>query len=451
MQLLGSLLTPLCTLWLIGAGIAYYLAVGFANDAYDHQLINSADSITARLKPEGTKLLVDLPPAAQAILRHNDRDKFYYQILNRKGERISGDGVIPGPFLRLDSEEPVMRYGRVDGDPVRIVRVRVELPNYIEQTVLVQVAETLNTRNQLARQILLSILIPQVMLIALGAFAVWRGVTRGLSPLKALEQELALRSPMDLTPVQSINTPCEVRPLVDAINSLLSRLEEDLESQKRFVANAAHQFRTPLAGLKTYIYAAKKLPANKQMNDMLDKIHAGSERMTHLSSKLLALAKAEPANRNQNYVDVDLNFVGSDVVAAFASEANKREIQINFSSCESPATVLGDPQNLSELAANLIENAVLYSNVGSQIMVSVANRDGITLTVADSGPGIPVTERERVFERFYRVLGTGVAGSGLGLSIVKEIADAHKAVVSIDNGPSGIGTVVRVRFPATAG
>ncbi len=438
---------PLLSLWAISAGFAYYLAVGFANEAYDLHLANSADSVAARLRSDGSKILVDLPPAAQAILRHNNRDKFYYQIARKDGSRISGDAVLPEPSRHLESLQPMLRYAQVNGHEVRMARIRVDLPNYPDQTVLVQVAETLNSRRQLAGQILLSILIPQTILIALGAIAVWFGVSKGLSPLKSLEQALAARSQSDLTPIAASDAPTEVRPLVNAINGLLARLAEDIESQKRFVANAAHQFRTPLAALKTYIYYAKKLPADLKMKDVLNKIDTGTERMSHLSTKLLALAKAEPANcSSDRYERIDLNLIASEITAEFVPEATKRDLELNFSGSESPALVIGDPHNLAELTANLVENSVLHSAPGAKVSVAVTNGPSIRLSVQDNGPGIPVEERSRVFERFYRVLGTEASGSGLGLSIVKEIADSHKAVVAIDDGPNGVGTVVSVLF-----
>lgn len=445
-QLLYALLVPLSILWLITAGIAYYLAVWFANDEYDHHLLNSADSVAARLRSDGTRILVDLPPAAQAILRHNERDKFYYQIIKTDGTRISGDAVIPGPYLNLSSKKPVLRYAELAGVKVRVARIRVDIPNYPEQPVLVQVAETLNSRQQFVDYILLAILIPQIVLIGLGAIAVWLGVSKGLAPLKSLETALARRSQIDLTPVSSSIAPVEVRPLVDAINNLLNRLAEDIEGQKRFVANAAHHFRTPLAALKTYIYYAKRLPADGEMNEALDKIDVSTERMTRLSNKLLALARAEPPNRSEKFQPVDLNYVVSEATASCVAEATKRSVELSFSGSPSPAIVRGDAHSLIELATNLVENAVFYTPTGGDISVSVSNGENVRLTVCDNGPGIPVEERTRVFERFYRILGGEIPGSGLGLSIVKEIAIAHNASVAIDNATNGKGTLVTVTF-----
>lgn len=224
----------------------------------------------------------------------------------------------------------------------------------------------------------------------------------------------------------------------------------DLEFQQRFVANAAHQFRTPLAGLKTYIYAAKRLPSNERMNNLLDQIESGTDRMSRLSNQLLALAKADPANKFGTYDSVDLNLIVSDVTAGFVEKALDKEIELSFEGSDTPAVIRGNATGLTELTANLIENAILYTQFGGQIVVRLfyENNEGcIALSVQDNGPGIPQPERERVFERFYRVLGTEAPGSGLGLAIVKEIATAHEAKVSIASLDPESGTTVKVSFP----
>lgn len=449
-QLLSSLLIPLLILWVISAAIAYCFAVRFANDAYDRELINSADSIAARLQTNGTRVWADIPPAAQAILHYNRQDQIYYQVLRKDGSRLIGDAIIPGPVANLQAEEPVFRNAVLDGKNIRIGRIRVQMPSNPNQVVLVQVAETLNARQKLAEQILLSIMIPQCILILLGAASIWRGVTKSLIPLKNLTDAISKRSQTDLTPVSESDAPKEVRPLVTAINDLLLRLKSEIESQKRFVANAAHQFRTPLAALKTYIYYAKRLSVDNEMDSVLDKIDISTERMTHLSNKLLALAKAEPANRFDQFKQVNLNYIVSEITASFASVATKKNLEVTFSGLDSPALVCGDPENLAELVTNLIENAILYTNPGGRVAVRIANGEEIKLIVEDNGCGIPNDEREQVFERFYRVLGTNAPGSGLGLPIVKEIANAHGARVCIEAGGSGVGTNVTVYFPAAS-
>ncbi len=446
-QLLSSLLIPLLILWVISAAVAYYLAIGFADDAYDRELINSADSVAARLRTNGTKIWADIPPAAQAILHYNRQDQIYYQVLSQDGTRIFGDAVIPGPVTGLQAAEPMFRYASLEGNKIRIARIRVQVPDYPSKVIFVQVAETLHARQRLAEQILLSIMIPQLVLICLGAASIWRGITRSLIPLKNLTDAISKRSQTDLTAVEESEAPREVRPLVTAINDLLLRLKSEIESQRRFVANAAHQFRTPLAALKTYIYYAKRLAENEEMDSVLEKIDIGTERMSHLSNKLLALAKAEPSNRFDHYRQVDLNYIASEITASFTPAATKKNLEVTFSGLDSPALIYGDPENLAELVTNLVENAILYTKPGGRVAVRIANGEQIKLIVEDNGTGIPKDEREEVFERFYRVLGTNMPGSGLGLPIVKEIANSHGARVSLEEGNSGIGTIVSVYFP----
>lgn len=445
-QLLCWLLLPLLAIWVCTVFGAYFLAEHFANKTFDRELLNSADSVIARLRSDPVKIWVDMPPAAQAILRHNYRDKIYYQVLKPDGTRISGDAVLPKPIRPFDSPTPSFRYAKLNGEDVRIVRVKANLSGHEDQVVLVQVAQTLNALHEMSQQIILSIIVPQIAMIFLGAISVSFGISRGLIPLSVIEKALSKRSQFDLTPLESNRTPAEIKPLVNAINTLLEQLRDDIAQQQRFVANAAHQFRTPLAGLKTYIYGAKRLPADPRMSEMLDKIESGVDRLTHLANKLLTLAKAEPQREDYQQI-VDLNFVASEMTADFVSEALPKGMDITFVSSDKPALVYGELQDLAELTSNLIENAVLYTQAGGNVTVRISNGDAVRLMVQDNGPGIPMHEKEKVFERFYRVLGSSSPGSGLGLPIVKEIASAHKATVEITDSFENKGTTVTVTFP----
>lgn len=447
-QLLVWLLIPLCSLCLISSSFAYFSAIGVADQTHDLILLNAADSLATRLRWNTDRVSVDMPPAAQAILRHNDVDKIYYQVLDSKLNRISGDAVIPGP-VRHPELKVVFRDSEFKGQPIRIARVRFADPNNPDNVVLVQVAETLNGRRMLAEQILVNIIVPEVLLILLAGSVVWFGVGRGLEPLKTLQRALANRSQYDLTPVSFAGVPVEVKPLLVAINDLLARLRNELDSQKRFVANAAHQLRTPLAGLATYAGFAKRLAKDGEMFKVVDQIESGTDRMVHLVNRLLALAKAEPSSQARSqYTKHDLNFVASDATTELVHEALRKNVDLSFEASENPALVYGDYANLRELTINLVENAVLYTQDGGRVNVRVSNGNGVLLTVQDNGPGIPTEDKEHVFERFYRVLGSEAPGSGLGLAIVKEIVVAHDATITIDDAPAGTGTVVSVHFDA---
>jgi two-component system, OmpR family, sensor histidine kinase TctE len=452
-QLLAWLLIPLSVLWLVCTAVGYFRSVDLAEDRYDHELLNSADSVIGRLEVVNGKVVVDLPPQALAVLRHAN-SKFYYQILTKDFARLSGDTDLPGPQDDLPPHVPRLSYGVIEGQRVRVCTVRTPVENHNEYSVIVEVAETVKPREDFAHQLLIGIMVPQLLLIGLGGLAIWQGVSRGLGPLRDLEQALARRSQFDLSPVSDANTPQEVRPLVHAINDLLGRLREDIESQRRFVANAAHQLRTPLAGLKTYVGVVSSMADKAEQKELVtavSQLDNGLNRITHLVNRLLALAKAEPnAAAKIKPQDFDLNLVAAEATSDLIGDAIDKNVDLAFEGAEGPLMVSGDPSSVRELVMNLVDNAVRYTSTGGHVIVRVQNGQNIVLAVEDDGPGIAEAERERVFERFYRVLGVGGAGSGLGLAIVKEIAKSHGARVCLDGGKSG-GTIIRVEFSKALG
>lgn len=446
-DLLRWLLLPLCSLSVVCTTVAYLLASTFANDAYDKNLVNTADSIAARVKvsADGT-FVIDLPPPAQAILRHAHAfDKIYYQVLTPNLVRLAGD-QLPTQRAHLDSNIPVFRYVVFNGETLRLARIRIPLEQNPNTIILVQAAETLRGRTDLTHQILISVLLPQLLLLIFGAIAVSFGIRKGLAPLADLTSAVAERSKADLQPLDESKAPLEARPLAIAINDLLGRLRADLEAQRRFVANAAHQLRTPLAGLKTYVEILQRAQSTDNRN-LLSQIDKGIDRMSHLVTRLLALAKAEP-HAIFAFTSVDLNQIASEATSELIARALEKQIELDFERATTPAMIKGDPANLKELATNLVENAILYTPAGGSVSVSVKNGDGVILVVQDTGPGIPVEERERVFERFYRVLGSQVEGSGLGLAIVKEIATTHDAQITLEDGANNAGTKFSIRFSA---
>jgi len=284
--------------------------------------------------------------------------------------------------------------------------------------------------------------------IVLAAFGIWIGVARGLRPLTTLATEIGGRSGQDLRPVDESHTPVEVQPLVHSLNALLERLGVALATQRRFVADAAHQLRTPLTGLKTQAELALRSADPAAARESLQRIVASTDRTSRLVTQLLSLARAEPEGQTTLRRDrLDLTRLMRAVAADWIPRALETGIDLGFSG-DSPAWIQGDATLLREMAGNLIENALRYCPRGSEITVAVgAGPKAVELTVTDDGPGIPVAERERVFERFHRVLGSDAAGSGLGLAIVRQIADRHGATVDLAAGAGGIGTQVRAVFP----
>lgn len=451
-QLLAWLLIPLCILFLFSSAFAYFLACTVSNYTYDRALVKAAASVAARLDWTDEGVSVDMPPAAQAILRFSDDDKVYYQVLKQDETRISGDAVIPGPVQRPFSNEPGFRDATLDGVPIRIARIRCINPKDPADAVLVQTAETLRGRQTLTNLLVLSVLAPQILLIVFSSLAVWFGIGKGLTTLGQIQKSVKSRNPHDLSALNFSAVPTEIKPLVEALNDLLDRLRHEIEAQQRFVANAAHQLRTPLAGLRTYVGITQRLTTDARIISVVEQFDNGIDRMAHLVDRLLSLAKAEPhRERTMDRTIIDLNFVASDAINTLVELALSKNIELLFECAQSPALMIGNKESLRDLASNLIENAILYTPDGGTVKVRVDNGSKVNFTVMDDGPGIAPEERERVFERFYRILGSNVTGSGLGLSIVKEIALAHSAVITLEGRENRTGTVITVSFDKAVG
>jgi two-component system sensor histidine kinase TctE len=438
-------------LWVWSAYFAYTLSVSIAEGNYDRELVNSADSVAVRTRQANGHVVVDLPSYVRDLLRHDNQDHFYYQVLNDDGLRIAGDTGMPHAPMDLTMAQPRFFNATYRGQKVRVACILEPISNLDEpgRPIMVMVAETLNARQAFARQLLFSMSAPELLIIILGAFAVWLGISRGLRPLKELEQALSRRTQYDLSPVSADNVPVEVQPLVASINGLLDRLRSDLDSQRRFVANAAHQLRTPLAGIKTYLGLMEDSAKEPQTVQIVQQLSRGVNRMAHLVNKLLALAKAEPHASNFAEKKVfDLNDVAAEAITSLVAEALEKHIELGFERAEEKALMEGDPAMLHELVMNLVDNAIHYTPAGGRVTGLIVVSDKVIVCVEDNGPGIPEAERERVFERFYRVLGTEVQGSGLGLPIVKEVARAHGGTISINTPASGRGTIICVEFPS---
>lgn len=448
-QLLLWLLIPLLTLSIICSIVAYFLGIELARSIYDRQLLNSADSVAARIKVTNNKLTVDLPAAALAVLRHNYQDEFYFQVISPSGQLISGSDFLPLPPTDVSMKDSSFRSINIKGKELRVACLNVPTPDLSIDHVLIQAAETRNTRKGLANQISLSILMAQLILIFSGAVAIWIGIKRGLLPLAEVERAVETRSPGDLSPLQ-VEEPIEIVSLIRALNRLLKQLNDDRDSQKRFIANAAHQLRTPLAALGTYSDLALKLAHDSEVSEVLRDLDSGISRMSKMVNRLLALARSEPeVIVSRPGALVDLNQLTSVVSAAQVPEALRKRITLEFSASSEPAMVFGDQSSLEELASNLIENSILYTPNAGKVLVKVATTpDGAaSLTISDDGPGIALSARNLIFERFYRIPGTEQQGTGLGLSIVKEITLAHRAEIIVEEGLNNRGVSFTVRFP----
>ena len=311
---------------------------------------------------------------------------------------------------------------------------------------LIQVGERHEVRERIVGSLAERLLQP--LLIALPGLAVliWFGVTHALTPLTTLSTQVTQRDPENLTPLEATEAPVEVAPLVENLNRLFARMRNSLDNERRFTADAAHELRTPLAALKIQAQVARTATIDSERRRALDNVIVGSDRAAHLVEQLLTLARLEPGQSEHLCQHCDLRSVVTMTVAELAPLALHRHIELELDpGC--PVSIDGNPELLRILLRNLIDNAMRYSPSGSVVRVAVTpERTQVVLSVTDQGPGLAPEEREKVWQRFYRILGSGEVGSGLGLSIVKRIAEIHGAVVSLDEGDHGQGLRVTVIF-----
>jgi two-component system sensor histidine kinase QseC len=312
---------------------------------------------------------------------------------------------------------------------------------------MIQVAEPLSGRESLARHITFKMLQPTFIALPVLAFLLWLGIGTGLRPLQQLKQEVKQRAANQLEPLAMTDVPEEVAPLVKSLNDLFSRLEEAFEGERRFTADAAHELRTPLAALKIQAQVALRSADVSERNLALENVLRGVDRATRLVEQLLALARVDPETAAAGYEQVDLRNLAINVITDFAPLARAKQIELTLEEGVS-CMVLGNATQLSLLLRNLIDNAIRYTSVGGVTVTVSSVNGGAKLQVSDTGPGIDESEREQVQQRFYRIAGSGVEGSGLGLSIVKRIAELHSAKLEFGTNSSGYGLRVTVDLPS---
>jgi two-component system sensor histidine kinase TctE len=336
----------------------------------------------------------------------------------------------------------------------------------------VQVAETFGKRSRLATEIIKGVLLPQFVILPVAVLLVWLALSRGIRPLADVQQRIRRRDSTDLSPIETAGVPDEVAPLVDSINDLLQRLDHTIAAQRHFLADAAHQLKTPLAGLRMQAeLASRDIAAGRgdaaTMTHSLDQIAVSTQRAAHMVNQLLAMARADAAaGQVLQHQAVNLAALVRSVVRDFVAKAMDRRIDLGYEGPDEDAppaglTLLGEPVLLGELVRNLVDNALQYTPAGGTVTARVVPDpfgQVVVLQVEDTGPGIPPAERDAVFRPFYRALGTQVDGSGLGLAIVQEIAQRHGATITLaDARPrhaatasSPPGALFTVRFPLAA-
>ncbi len=454
-EILDWMLAPLLVLWPMSVTLTFVVAQEISNPPFDRRLAETASLLADHVEFAQGTVRLQLGIDVSEVLRPDSAESTYYMVLGLRGELVAGDADIPlPPDEQAGAGAPRLRFDKMNGAEVRVAYTWAESPG--RPPVLVQVAETLEARTQLANEIIRGVIVPQFIVLPVAVLLVWLALTRGLAPLTALQARIRHRRPEDRSPIDARGAPEEIAPLVESFNDLLERLSASIQGQKRFIADAAHQMKTPLAGLRMQSELALRQTDPAELRRSLRQIAAATGRATRLINQLLALARAEHRDADApTFGVVDLAELTRDVVRDWVPQAIERQIDLGVDLTEEAAQVIGAPLMLREMLGNLIDNALRYTPAGGTVTarVSRAGTD-VVLEVEDTGRGIAETDRARVFDRFYRVLGTDVEGSGLGLAIVREIAERHGAEVSVDTPARGQqpgypGVLLRVRFTHT--
>ena len=451
-QVLAWVSIPLGILWIISAYINYDIAKRYVNVAYDRALLESALDIGRQVRVLRGRIYVDLPEVAIQMLRTRETGQLYYMVMGPDREYITGEPDIkPAQPSRTGQALYYDDTFREQAVRVAAIQLPVETED-VRGQVTVHVVEPVQPRTELIRELSIGFALPQAFVAICAFIVIWFSVTRALAPLSLLRQEIEQRSHRDLSPLSAAHVPSEVRPLIESMNALLHRLSGALSSQQRFIADAAHQLRTPIAGLRTQTELALRLSAPEEVRATLTQLQIAAEHTTHLVNQLLSLARAEPsAGHTQAMERLDFNALARATTTEWVPRALARGIDLGFDGPDTPAHVNGDDFLLREMLGNLIDNAIRYTQCGGHVTVRLTPaRDAIDIAVEDNGPGIPESQRNAVLERFHRVLGTGVEGCGLGLAIVREIVLRHGGQIRLRASPGEHGTLAQVVLPAAA-
>lgn len=454
-EILDWMLAPLLFVWPLSIAFTHYFANNVANFPYDQALREHVAAIARQVKLVRGKPVLTLPASARALLRADETDSVYFHVVTQDGKLLAGDKDLPKsvgatPEDSALSGEIYLRDAEYKGQDLRMAYTYLadaNLPR--ERWIIVEVGETTEKRTQLANKIVASVILPQFIIIPLAVMLVWFGLSRGLRPLTRLRQTIETREPADLSPIATRRVPEELEPLVEAFNSMLERMKKNVEAQQRFVADAAHQMRTPLTGLKTQAQFAIRETDPEALRHALRQIATGVDRAGRLVNQLLTLARTEGGElAQQQHALLDLALLVREVVEDWVVPAIEKGIDLGYES-SGEAMIVGNPFLLCELVKNLVDNALRYTPAGGHVTCRIQNcGTTVLLEVEDDGIGISEEHAELVFGRFYRVDDAGPEGSGLGLAIVQEIAMQHGSQASLQPNPAGQGALARVVFGA---
>jgi two-component system sensor histidine kinase TctE len=449
-RLLRRLLWPLLLLLLLGAAYDQWRATAHARDEQDHALQRVAIALASRLDVDADDLKdndlgAHLQNTMLAMQRATSEDSLAFMVDDSQGGLLGGEMALGNVADPLAQSEPRFADRQFQGQPVRVITYPHLSPI---GKVRVVIAETTNRRAEQAHRVLAETLLSNLLLMALALLLVRTGVNVAMRPLALLGRSVAARLPEDLSALPETRVPGELAPLVKAMNSLMMNLQAAAAQQQRFLSDAAHQLRTPLAGIQVQLELAAG-SAEASQRPRLEGVQAALRRITHTTHQMLALARSGPlATKTDEFEQVDLRQLLEDAASEWLDAALAVQVDLGFDAQSAP--VKGSPWMLRELLGNLISNALRHSPAGSRVNVSsgLDFSTGIAqLVVDDEGPGIPPSLREKVLQRFYQAPGAAKGGSGLGLSIVHEVTLRHGGTVDLQDAPSGRGLRVCVRFP----
>jgi signal transduction histidine kinase len=440
--LFAWLLLPLAIIVPAGAALQYWFSARPAIAAFDHALGDTALALANLVRVDDGAVAFTLTAETERSLRTDQTDVIYYAVIAPDGQLLAGDRQLLGVGEPQQAGRLAYVDSTIDAHPVRVALRGVACGSGACQ---VLVAETMLKRERMLSGAAKGAAATMLLLVIALAIAIAFGVTRSLRPLGVVGTEIAQRSLEDLRPLD-VRAPAEIVPLVTALDRLFERLRYATEGQQAFIADAAHQLRTPLTSLKTEIELALLEPHAPDVDAILRRLHAHATRGARLAGQLLAMARSDPGAQTAGPEPLELKEVASAAAEEWVPQAVAAGIDLGFALA--PACVRGRRFLLREMLGNLVHNALEYAGRGSEVTVR-SYTDGGTpvLEVEDNGPGIDPAERDRVFERFYRGQPAGGSGSGLGLAIVSEIAKGHGAQVDLLDSPTGSGLLVRVRFP----
>lgn len=445
LNLLKWLITPILLVNLIGAGSTFWLAWAPTQVAWDQSLADAAWALIPRLKEIDGAISIDLPQQAEQILRVDHFDSIFFVVRDQTGNTLAGDNDFPTLASLNRVDEPQAEDGTMRGEPVRIITLKTVVGSH---SLVIGAAETLRKRIHSRWIIIITLLLLEALLTCVAVTIVWFAVKKGLQPLKQMQDDLNGRQPMDLSPVLEPDAPVELKPLLTAVNGLLARAQDGATAKQSFLADVAHQLRTPLAGMKIHLeWLLQRYGSDNETAHTTGMLVSATERMIRQTNQLLALARAEPSQFTRaRFEVVELDALVAEAVQHFVQQADSRRVDLGFELFH--AEVTGDRFLLRDLVDNLIDNAIRYSPIEGTVTVRCwQDATHSILLVEDNGPGIAEAHRKAIFDRFYRIDGA-TAGSGLGLAIVRDIVVDHGASISIETGPDGIGTHFKIEFPA---